>query len=177
MAKIDNIKVLEAGFKKARELAAEKLFNSGMPIASEVVDEASSYKSWTGFTGNAQTSYGTSMLTFDGLYGEYDSNEGARPVIRNKLELDESVFLWYPYEGKPRRISGKVDIDWPYSDDALRHFLNAVRVSAGQLACTRFAFPVEYADYLSLYNEEVHRSETPLEIMHQLASLALKDIR
>lgn len=167
----ENRRTLAEGFRAARELAGGLIADKTLRRGVAVVDEAAALKDWEGFTGNAQLSYGVSVSSLGGLWGEYTSGDGARSALRRKVELGERVFLEDPYEGVPRAVTGRVEIEWPHSDDALDAVLGSNRSGGRTLAKARFAFPVEYLDQLG------HRSDNPLKTMHQLASVDMKDLR
>lgn len=169
----DNIRVLEAGMKKARELVRQKLGAMCQPHVMGIVDEASNAREWTGFTGNAQTSYGGCVIDQKTVW-QYRSDYGGVSVVHDKVNKGETVCLDNPVEGEPRRVSGDVNIRFSDSSSALDYVLN-LPVPAYSLVDARFAFPLEYVNYLR--EHYANGGENPLKLMHQLASVAFKTMR
>lgn len=166
----DNIRVLEAGMKKARAMAAKMLAEKAKASALAVCHEAEGQRGWLGFTGNAQTSYGMSVQIKDSFFA-WGADQDNPPVIRDKVEAHENVYLEEPYEGQPRRVSGTEDIEFPTSTDALNYILD-LPMAAGSLVTARLAFPVEYQEWLRNVS-----NRSPLELMHQLTPLAFKGMK
>lgn len=165
----DNIRVLEAGMKKARELAGQMLAEKAKVTALEVCHETERDRSWTGFTGNAQTSYGTSVQSSKTFFA-WGADQDNPPIIRDKIEPGEDVFLPIPYEGDPREVGGTEEIEFPNSTLALDYILD-LPMPVNSLVDARLAFPVEYQDWLP------ETKIPPIELMHQLASVAFKTMR
>ena len=169
----DNMKALEQGMKKARELAEQMLLSKSTAPMAEVVDTAMNAKEWTGFTGNAQTSYGGCVQS-NTKHIEYRADELRAPVIRNKVGKGEEVYLEDPYEGEARAVTGSVDIKFANSSEALDAVLS-LPMPPEALIDARFAFPLEYVSYLR--EHYIAGGESPLIYMHQLAPLAFKSIQ
>lgn len=173
MAKDENIKVFEQGMKKAKALIEQMLSQRSYAIMGEVVEAAGSERQWVGFTGNAQTSYGSSLQSKTKMM-QYRSDELNAPVIRDKVSNGETVHLDDPYEGEPRSVTGSVDIRFENSSEALDYVLT-LPMLAGSMIDVRFAFPVEYMNYLRQHY--ISGGESPLITMHQLASIAFTSMK
>lgn len=173
MAANDNIRVLEAGMKKARELAGQMLFGKAIAPAEEVVHAGESSVAWTGFTGNAETSFGAQVSTKAKVW-QYRADNENPPVVMQKVEKGDEVRLEEPYEGGPRAVVGEVDIRYSTSTvgiDAM--FMLPFQV--GSLVTARIVWPVEYMNYLR--EHYAAGKDNPMYIMHDLAPLAFKTMR
>lgn len=140
---------------------------------STIVEEARNAKGWTGFTGNAQTSYGGCVQSKTQRM-EYRADELSAPVICDKVEKNETVYLEEPYEGAPRSVTGGSEIRFSDSTSALDYYLN-LPMATGCFVDARLAFPLEYMNYLR--SHYASGGENPLILMHQLAPLAFKAMK
>ena len=173
MARVDNIKVFEEGMKKAAQLAASMLADKSYAPMMGVVNTAEQDRGWTGFTGNAQTSYGASCMTKT-EFRQYRADDHNGPVVCDKVKRGETVYLEEPYEGEPREVSGAVDIRFANSTQALDYILD-LPMPPTCLANVRIAFPLEYVNYLR--EHYANGGENPLAFMHQLSSVAFRGIK
>lgn len=142
-----NAQTIEQGLKKAREAIMRELANQLDSFGGDIAYSVFKEKPYTGFTGNAQTSY-TSQVWIDGVpFAEYCTGDFQRYPIHEKIEFKETLFLEEPYEGIPRTIRGKADIEHSYSSqtiDVIR--MQRQKISKG--VAMRMSVGVEYNDFI-----------------------------
>lgn len=91
--------------------------------APRVVEMADDNREFTQFTGNTVSSY------MAGVYKDreliHTSYDGSAPVVHDKIEEGEMVYLDNPVEGEPRHTTGAVDIVVrPHGTDLSRKMLS-----------------------------------------------------
>lgn len=144
-----NYKALDKGFKRAREIMASKLAERFDKSAISSVMTAQNHQQFTNFTGNATTAY--AMVRFDGRQREmysFSSQKYLKAPVFRKIKKGETKFLNPNYDGKPRNVTGKVDLRTSTTKQAIQ----LVRgIALGQIPifyAYRFMHPVEYEEYL-----------------------------
>lgn len=142
-----NAQTIEQGLTKARQAIMKELANQLDSFGGDIAYSVFEKKPYMGFTGNSQTSY-TSQVWIDGVpFAEYCTGDFQRYPIHEKIELGEELFLEDPYEGDPRTVRGKADIEHSYSSqtiDAIR--MQRQKVSKG--VAMRMSVGVEYNDFI-----------------------------
>lgn len=105
---------LDSNIDKHMIILADKLFN-------RMIDDL---KVWQGFTGNAQRSF-TAAVFLDGScqYFRNGTDIWTSPEIRKKLRPNETVFLSQPYEGRPRKWSGSIEVDDYYGFKSAQEYI------------------------------------------------------
>lgn len=142
-----NAQTIEQGLKKAREAIMRELANQLDSFGGDIAHSVFKKKPYIGFTGNAQTSY-TSQVWVDGKpFSDYSTGDFQRDPIHKKVEFGEALFLAEPYEGAPRTITGKVEIEHSFSNQTI----DAIRVQSQKISkgvAMRMSVGVEYNDFI-----------------------------
>lgn len=107
----DNAKVLENGFAQGIRNIEDVLFNSLANAADALLVRVSTNRQFIGFTGNTQTSYACGLYVNGRLSHVSVQQNWSNPPVRMKVQKGKVVFLRNPYEGVPRAVQGKVDIE------------------------------------------------------------------
>ena len=110
----DNAKTLENGFAKGLRMIEDVLYNSLTAAAEKLLVRVSSNRQFMGFTGNTQTSYAGGVYVNGRLAGVCVQKNWNTPPLRAKVRRGRVVYLTNPYEGRPRRVVGMVDIEDDY---------------------------------------------------------------
>lgn len=108
----NNRAALDRGFKKAKQIISGHIFDCVQVMADRMIDDAiSSYRSKEGpFTGNAITSYACGLY-IDGVLSDIRLvGDKLSPPVHIKVQEGETLYLERPYSGKPRTITGMVDL-------------------------------------------------------------------
>lgn len=105
-----NRAALDKGFKKAKQIIFGHLYNQCISLCDALVNDALSKRSFQSFTGNTITSFACGIYVDGALNYMVASGENMKAPVHAKVQKGELVYLANPYEGKPRRVRGKVDI-------------------------------------------------------------------
>ena len=142
-----NAQTIEQGLAKARQLIMQRLASRLYTIGREITEREIGVKEYTGFTGNAQTSY-TSQVGHNGVkVSEYCTGDYQPDAIHPKVEEGENLRLSAPYEGDARRVKGKVPIDHAWAIDSL-NAIDRDKPDLNKGIAVRFAIGVEYGEYI-----------------------------
>lgn len=125
----------------------------GAVIANRVLGK----RSYSGFTGNAQTSYSAITYRNSRVLRDFSTGDVQREPIREKIPKGKTIYLDEPYEGNPRSVTGRVGTDGKFSYDTLSDILRQPVKKDG--VTVRFAIGVEYGPFIG----------NPLQDMHLLA--------
>ena len=122
-------------FQKAFLIAKQKMHHYALrrlaEFGEELLEDArEGQRGWSSFTGNTITSL---------AFGLYEDNQltdvvfvnGVNPPVFRKIQKNETVFLDNPYEGEPRKVTGKVDIYDEWGDETSIKTLESVRPKGG----------------------------------------------
>ena len=107
----DNAKTLENGFAKGLRMIEDVIFNSLANAADDLLKRVATNRQFVGFTGNTQTSYAVGLYINGKLEHVAVQQNWKEPTRRMKVRKGQIVFLSNPYEGRPRRVEGRVDIE------------------------------------------------------------------
>lgn len=107
----DNQKVLENGFAKGFRMIEDILFNSLADAADALLLRVATTRQFVGFTGNTQTSYACGVYVNGRLEHVSVQRNWNEPPRRMKVRKGKVVYMSNPYEGHPRAVTGKVDIE------------------------------------------------------------------
>lgn len=142
-----NAQTIEQGLTKARQAIMKELANQLDSFGEDIAHSVFKEKPYTGFTGNSQTSY-TSQVWIDGVpFTEYCTGDFQRYPVHEKIEFGEALFLEEPYEGSPRTVSGKADIEHSYSSQTI----DAIRMQKQKIdkgVAMRMSVGVEYNNFI-----------------------------
>lgn len=120
------------------------LYDCGVLLISYAIDK----KKWSGFTGNAQTSF-TIGIYNNGVLQEYVNGEmvRGRKALRKKIQLGKRVYLKRPYEGRSRAVVGSVEASNEYGTDTALSFLKSFKAQRNGLSMV-MTIGVEYYMFL-----------------------------
>lgn len=105
-----NKAALDSGFKKAKQIIFGHLYNQCIKLCDALVTDAVHKRTFQSFTGNTITSFTCGIYVDGGLNYVVSSEETMSSPVHAKVQKGEIVFLSSPYEGRPRKVKGKVDI-------------------------------------------------------------------
>jgi hypothetical protein len=151
-----NIKTLKKGFalfdKAIEDYVIDTLTNSGELLLAAVARN----RTYTGFTGNTQTSYACGIYAHGVLKNVVYQQNWSAPPVRMKVQKNQFVFLSRPYEGNPRGVRGAVDVDNNFglatSLEFLRQYKGSVKNGWGFVITTG----TEYSEFLeTVYHMDV----------------------
>lgn len=106
----DNAKTLRDGFTKGVKIIEDTLFNSLVDAAEALLVAVAKNRTFTGFTGQTQTSYACGVYVNGKLEHVSVQKNWNAPPIRMKVQKGSVVYLANPYEGPARATKGEVDI-------------------------------------------------------------------
>lgn len=112
---MSNKTALDQGFKKAKDLIFSHLYDESIKFCNELVIDAIFKSGFQSFTGNTITSFTCGIYVDGSLNYMVASGEDMDAPVHAKVEKGETVYLTNPYEGKPRAVTGKVDIKYQLS--------------------------------------------------------------
>ena len=136
-------------------LASKALF-----AGERLTEQSFLTKLYSGFTGNAQTSY-TAMVYNDGKVATHSTGDHQQKPIHEKIALGEVLYLDRPYEGSPRKVVGKVDVDNAYSSQTIAQIRK--KPTRDKCVTLRLAVGVEYDDYIGHPIDEMHANARRLK--------------
>lgn len=152
----NNKAALDKGFKKAKEIIFAHLYDQCIKFCDALVRDAVNKKGFQSFTGNTITSFACGIYIDGVLNYMVSSGENMQAPVHAKIQKGERVFLDNPYEGKPRAVTGKVDIVYNQSGmETSFHILQSIPVSAKGISIV-MTTGTEYSTYLeSVYDLNV----------------------
>lgn len=142
-----NSKSLDEGFAKMRTLIASALAARLDLQVSACLNSAYRMREFGSVTGNAVNSYAVARQ----MYGENGMTVYSPPMpppIHRKVDKDERLFLNPSYEGTPKRIIGKVELETYTAEGAKQKIAYEPATSGSKFGFYRFMMPVEYEPYL-----------------------------
>lgn len=146
-----------------KEIARKRVSATLDAKAKSVVQNAVQGKPYSGFTGNSQTSY--QFAKYNGNAMEYEFIPDNRSPLRAKIVLNEKVYLDNPFEGKPRKVKGKVKLlrDGETGRDTTKRILPIPQMPKSFMTY-RFSIGTEYM--IEIYKE--------LENMQNLVKMLMR---
>lgn len=142
-----NEKVLEEGKIKMDRIIYKHIYDTLVNVCDALLKDACDKKEYNGFTGNTQTSYSCGLY-IDGVLSYYaNQDRWNKTPIRLKVPKDEVVFLPDPYEGKPRKVKGIVEVNNMYGKDTAFSFISSYKAPKKGFVivmCTG----TEYSEYI-----------------------------
>lgn len=111
----NNKAALDRGFKKAKQIIFGHLYDQCIMLCDALVRDALQKKGFQSFTGNTITSFACGIYIDGRLNHMVASGENMQAPVHAKVQNGETVFLKNPYEGKPRSVTGRVDIAYDMS--------------------------------------------------------------
>ena len=111
----NNKAALDNGFKRAKEIIFGHLYDQCIKLCDALVRDALSKRGFQSFTGNTITSFACGIYIDGALSYMVASGENMQAPVHAKIQKGERVYLDNPYEGRPRAVTGKVDIRYDLS--------------------------------------------------------------
>lgn len=142
-----NERTLENGFAKAYRIIEDTLYNSLSDAAEKLLVRASTNRQFIGFTGNTQTSYMAGIYVGGRLAGIVYQQNWTAPPVRAKIPKGKTIFLQYPYEGRERGVTGRVDIGEPFGAETSLKFLQNHKVPSKSVGLV-LTTGTEYSEYI-----------------------------
>ena len=144
----DNLKAFDDGMRTARRLIDDHLYSSIERACYGLIDNALKAKGYQGFTGNTQTSYACGIYKDGVLWGVIVSGDNMRKPVRGKVGKGKRVYLSDPYEGKPRFVTGRVDVDSKMGAESAASFLMSYKPFVKKGFSVVMTTGTEYSEYL-----------------------------
>lgn len=111
----NNRAALDKGFKKAKEIIFGHLYDQCIRLCDALVTDAVQKRTFQSFTGNTVTSFACGIYLDGSLNYVVASGDNMNAPVHAKIQEGETVYLSNPYEGQPRKVTGKVDIAYDLS--------------------------------------------------------------
>lgn len=111
----NNKAALDKGFKKSKQIIFGHLFERCVKFCDALVEDALNKRGFLSFTGNTIASFACGIYVDGDLSYVVASGDTMSAPVHAKIKKGETVWLDNPYEGKPRRVTGKVDIAYDLS--------------------------------------------------------------
>ena len=111
----NNKAVLDKGFKKAKEIIFGHLYDQCIRLCDALVVDAVQKRTFQSFTGNTITSFACGIYLDGSLNYVVASGYNMNAPVHAKIQKGETVYLSNPYEGRPRKVTGRVDIAYDLS--------------------------------------------------------------
>lgn len=138
--------------KKAKQVISGHVYGLLVKVCDGLLEDAERSKEFRGFTGNTQTSYSCGLYV-DGNLSYYVSQDmWTKWPVRKKIPKGVTVYLKHPYEGRPRSVTGRVDVDGLYGKDSSFQFLKSFKEAPEK----GFAIVMTTGTEYSVYIETVH---------------------
>lgn len=112
---MSNKAALDRGFKKAKQIIFAHLYDQCIILCDALVKDALSKRKFQSFTGNTITSFACGIYIDGALNYMVASGENMQAPVHAKIQKGQTVFLNNPYEGRPRKVTGRVDIAYDMS--------------------------------------------------------------
>ena len=111
----NNKAALDKGFKKAKQVIFAHLYGQCIRLCDSLVSDALSKREFQSFTGNTITSFACGIYIDGVLNHVVASGENMSAPVHAKIQKGETVYLSNPYEGRARKVTGRVDIAYDMS--------------------------------------------------------------
>lgn len=125
----DNAASFMKGLDKAKDLIHTSIVMKFIAYGLTLLEDADTQRTYTSFTGNTLTS-----LAF-GYYLEGNLSDvvfiNREKAVHAKVKNGEWLYLEVPYEGKARKVQGKVDITDDYGFQTSQRFLESYMPTGG----------------------------------------------
>ena len=148
----DNARVLKDGFARGLKIIERTLQDSLHYAAEELVHRALQNRTYTGFTGNTQTSYACGIYVGGMLVEVVHSQSFQDRPVHLKVRHGQLLYLEHPYEdserGRARR--GMVPVDGLEGIETSLKFLNSYKVPKKYVALV-MTTGTEYSEWLEEY--------------------------
>lgn len=142
-----NAQTIEKGLNQARQLIMQRLASRLYTISRSITESEIGAKEYSGFTGNAQTSYTSQVWVNGEKVSEYCTGDYQPDAIHEKVGEGKYLKLEIPYEGDSRKVKGKVPIDHAWAIDSL-NAIDREKPDVKKGIAVRFAIGVEYGEYI-----------------------------
>jgi hypothetical protein len=148
----DNAKVLSEGFAKGMKKIEQAIQNSLHWAAEELVHRALQNRTYTGFTGNTQTSYACGIYVRGTLVEVVHSQSFQERPVHLKIRYGKVLYLEHPYEdsGRGRARKGMVPVNNLEGIETSLKFLNSYKAPKNGVAMV-MTTGTEYSEWLEEY--------------------------
>lgn len=159
--------------KMMKQVTSGHIYDILARTCDDLLGDAVSSKEYLGFTGNTQTSYSCGLY-IDGVFSYYVNQKmWSEKPVRKKVPKGVTVFLKRPYEGSPRSVKGRVDVDSLYGKDSSYEFLKAYK----EVPRKGFAIVMTTGTEYSVYIEQVHGLNVMTDTFQRAKSILNKNVR
>ena len=159
--------------KRARNVISGHVYDMLVKVCDGLLEDAEMSKEFRGFTGNTQTSYSCGLYV-DGILTYYVSQDmWTKEPVRKKIPKGATVYLKHPYEGSPRSVTGRVDVDGLYGNDSAFQFLKSFKDAPKN----GFAIVMTTGTEYSVYIETIHRLNVLTDTWQNSRTILLNNIK
>lgn len=159
--------------KRARNVISGHVYDMLVKVCDGLLEDAERAKEFRGFTGNTQTSYSCGLYV-DGILTYYVSQDmWTKEPVRKKIPKGVTVYLKHPYEGSPRSVTGRVDVDGLYGKYSSFQFLKSFKDAPKN----GFAIVMTTGTEYSVYIETVHRLNVLTDTWQNSRSILLNNMK
>lgn len=144
----NNKTALDEGFKTAKNIIRWHIYDILLATSHSYLESMERERGYDGFTGNTQTSYTCGLYVDGRLTDAVVAGSAIKAPVRLKVEKGKTVFLSKPYEGRPRRVTGKVEVDRLYGKDSAFGFLKTYKDVPRKGIAIVATTGTEYSEYL-----------------------------
>ena len=173
MAGRNNMSELGKAKKMIQQVSMDHIRGILAKTCDDLIDDAVRSKEYTGFTGNTQTSYSCGLYV-NGAFTYYvNQRMWTENPVRKKVPKGMYVYLKRPYEGKPRGVIGRTDVDSLYGKDSAFQFLKSYNGAPTKGLAIVMTTGTEY----SVYIEQVRGLNVLTDTFRNAKSILLKNMR
>ena len=159
--------------KRARNVISGYVYDLLVKVCDGLLEDAGRSKEFIGFTGNTQTSYSCGLYV-DGRLSYYVSQDmWTKSPVRKKIPKGVTVYLKHPYEGMPRSVKGRVDVDNLYGKDSAFQFLKSFKDAPKK----GFAIVMTTGTEYSVYIETAHKLNVLTETWQNAHTILLNNMK
>lgn len=159
--------------KRMKQLTAGHIYDLLAKICDDLLEDAARSKEFQGFTGNTQTSYSCGLYV-DGRFIYFINQKmWDESPVRKKVPKGQYIYLKRPYEGRPRGVRGRVDVDSLYGEDTSFQFLKNYSDSPKK----GFAIVMTTGTEYSVYIERVHGLNVMTDTFQHARKILQKNLK
>lgn len=159
--------------KRMKQVTSGHVYDMLAKTCDDLLGDAVNSKEYLGFTGNTQTSYSCGLY-IDGALSYYvNQTMWSKKPVRKKVPKGVTVHLKRPYEGKPRAVTGRTDVDSSYGNETAFRFLQSYK----DVPRDGFAIVMTTGTEYSVYIEQTHGLNVLTDTFQHAKSIFTKNWR
>ncbi len=159
--------------KVMQNIVSGHIYDMLAKVCDDLLADAVVSKEFQGFTGNTQTSYACGLYIDGALKYYINQKMWSKSPVRKKVPKGVRVFLNKPYEGNPRAVTGRVDVDDLYGKDSSFDFLKSYKGFPDKSFGIVMATGTEYSEYI----ESVHNLNVLTDTFQRAKQILSKNLK